>query len=182
MQPTIEPGDTVRIELGEPSLVAADRRSTVVLNRGDIAAFVTPRWPNAVIVFRLIGLPGETVSVFDEEVLINGTPLLHEDAGSAPSEPSYYVENPAPNWQPYNDARFVLETLPNGISYRTLHQRREPDNSFRSRQRRSRRDFVIPNDNLFLLGDSRDVANDSRFEVGMVPLSQVVGKMVDDRT
>ncbi|HRQ36344.1 MAG TPA: signal peptidase I [Chloroflexota bacterium] len=53
--------------------------STSLPQRGDIVLFDPPHNPNPDILFlsRIIGLPGETVEVWDEGVFVNGT-LLNE--------------------------------------------------------------------------------------------------------
>ncbi|MEZ5958426.1 MAG: signal peptidase I [Hyphomonadaceae bacterium] len=179
MQPTIQPGDRVRVRLGEATLGVADGNGLVQVNRGDCVAFVAPVWSDAIVIFRVIGLPGETILSIDQQgVLIDGVSIVREDAGPAPSDPSYYIDNPAPGpWREYEDARFVRESLPNGVSFLTLHTR--PPGSFAARPARS--PVVVPNDNVLVLGDARDNANDSRFELGMLPLSQVVGKVVSEQ-
>lgn len=179
MQPTIQPNDRVRVRLGEATLGIANRGGTVQIGRGDCVAFSASVWSNAIVIFRVIGLPGETVLTIDQQgALIDGVPILREDVGPAPSDPSYYMDNPAPGrWREFEGARLVRESLPNNVSFLTLHTR--PPGSFAGRPARS--PVVVPNDHLFLLGDARDNANDSRFELGMVPLSQVIGKVVDER-
>lgn len=43
--------------------------------RGDIVVFLYPRDPRQTFVKRIIGLPGETVSIKDGDVCVNGNPL-----------------------------------------------------------------------------------------------------------
>jgi signal peptidase I len=84
MQPTIQPGDRVR---------ATDAIGMVQIDRGDCVAFVAPVWSDAIVIFRVIGLPGETILTIDQQgVVIDGVPILREDAGAAPSDPSYYMD------------------------------------------------------------------------------------------
>ena len=179
MLPTIQSGDVVRVALGRAKIGGVGEPGVVQLQRGDLVAFAAPVWSNAIVIFRLMGLPGETITVIDEEgAFIDGVAIEREDAGPAPSDPAYYFDNPAPGpWPELRDACFVRESLPNGISFLTLHQR--PRGSYPSHPRRSPVD--VPPDNIFLLGDCRDNANDSRFELGMVPLAQVIGKVVSGR-
>lgn len=176
MQPTIQIGDRVRVRLGGATLGAADGNAMVQVDRGDCVAFVAPIWSDAIVIFRVIALPGETILTIDQQgVVIDGVSILREDAGPAPSDPSYYMDNPAPGpLREYENARFVRESLPNGVSFLTLHTR--PPGSFAARPARS--PVVVPHDNLLVLGDARHNANDSRFELGMLPLSQVIGKVI----
>ena len=164
--------------MGEATLRAENSDGMVQVVRGDCVAFVAPIWSDAIVIFRVIALPGETIGTIDQEgVLIDGVLILREDAGPAPSDPSYYMDNPAPRrWREFENARLVRESLPGGVSFLTLHTR--PPGSFASRPARS--PVVVPNGHVFLLGDARDNANDSRFELGMLPLSQVIGKVVSE--
>lgn len=55
------------------------------IKRGDIIVFRYPRQPEIDFVKRVIGLPGETVSIEDKKVFVNGTRLVepyvvHDDA------------------------------------------------------------------------------------------------------
>lgn len=87
MQPTIQPGDRVRVRLGGATLGATDAIGMVQIDRGDCVAFVAPVWSDAIVIFRVIGLPGETILTIDQQgVVIDGVPILREDAGAAPSD------------------------------------------------------------------------------------------------
>jgi hypothetical protein len=61
------------------------------------------------------------------------------------------------------------ETLPNGVSYTTLdlNPNSPGDNT---------REFVVPEGHYFMMGDNRDNSQDSRFEVGFVPLENFIGR------
>ena len=61
------------------------------------------------------------------------------------------------------------ETLPNGVSYTTLDlsPNSPGDNT---------REFVVPEGHYFMMGDNRDNSQDSRFEVGYVPLENFIGR------
>lgn len=79
MAPTLKPGDQYLINL------RAYRRHPP--QRGDIIVF-QPRGEDAPLVKRVIGLPGETVTVLEGRVYINGQPLY---------EP-YLAEEPIAEW------------------------------------------------------------------------------------
>jgi hypothetical protein len=71
--------------------------------------------------------------------------------------------------QPGTDVPVYRETLPNGVSYTTLDltPNSPGDNT---------REFVVPEGHYFMMGDNRDNSQDSRFEVGYVPLENFIGR------
>jgi signal peptidase I len=61
----------------EPTLRAGDlleARRTRRFERGDIVVFTHPRYPDMDMVKRVVGLPGEVITLDTGEVLIDGTP------------------------------------------------------------------------------------------------------------
>jgi signal peptidase I len=60
MEPALRPGDVI------------DARPRPELHRGDIVVFPHPRRPQMTMVKRVVGLPGEVVSLDTGEVLIDG--------------------------------------------------------------------------------------------------------------
>lgn len=64
MEPTIPAGSTVTIDYAAYQAVQPERF--------DIVAFHPDEWPTSIFIFRVIGLPGETVTLTDAAVLIDG--------------------------------------------------------------------------------------------------------------
>lgn len=118
MNPTLQDGEYILVnrlayKIGSPV-------------RGDIVVFSFPMDPKQDLIKRVIGLPGETISVQDGKVLVNSVPL---------NEP--YIAAPPI----YNNT------------------------------------WVVPEGQLFVLGDNRNESKDSH-EWGMLPVENVVGRAI----
>lgn len=127
--------------------------------RGDIAVFKYPPNPNVDYIKRVIGLPGDKIQIREGIVYINDVAVQRERA------PENYIDDangvgPIP---------VFIETLPNGVSYRTLdvNPRSLGDNT---------RVFEVPDGHYFMMGDNRDNSSDSRFDTGFVPIENFVGR------
>jgi signal peptidase I len=143
-----------------------DRYLGTLPKRGDVVVF---RWPgdrSQVWVKRVIGLPGDHVSLQDGRVSINGTPveLKSDGNGEAKTEDGGLV----------TAARFI-ETLPGNRAHTIFKLTRNGalDNI---------PDTVVPPDHLFVMGDNRDNSADSRVPlaeggVGMLPVANLVGRV-----
>lgn len=81
MQPTLSPGDY---------LIAA---ATTAPRRGDIVVFPDPSRPDRDLVKRVIGLPGETVTIESGQVAIDGQ-ILAEAWADGPTLPDGQWTNP----------------------------------------------------------------------------------------
>ena len=149
--------------LGDYAVMAPAYASGEAPERGDVVAFRDPRDPATVQMFRVIGLPGDTVRLVDGIVEINGLPVTRERIGDTMIDFGY--ETIA--------ARAWHETLPNGAGYDTLDT--EADGFLDNTP-----DFVVPPGHYFVLGDNRDNANDSRGVyggMGFVPAANLLGRM-----
>ena len=118
MNPTLQDGEYILVnrlayKIGNPV-------------RGDIVVFSFPMDPKQDLIKRVIGLPGESITVQDGKVMINGIPL----------EEPYIAAPPI-----YNDT------------------------------------WVVPEGQLFVLGDNRNESKDSH-EWGFLPLENVVGRAI----
>jgi len=128
--------------------------------RGDVAVFKLPSEPRLDYIKRVIGLPGDTVQMRDGALFLNGEPVEREAIGTIDDVDITEQNQPV---------RVFRETLPNGVSYRTLDvtQGTVGDDT---------REFVVPEGHYFMLGDNRDNSADSRFNVGYVPHENLVGR------
>ncbi|MCR9120834.1 MAG: signal peptidase I [Phyllobacteriaceae bacterium] len=128
--------------------------------RGDVAVFKLPSNPRLDYIKRVIGLPGDTVQMRDGALFLNGEAVEREAIGTIDDVDITEQQRPV---------RVYRETLPNGVSYRTLDvtQGTVGDDT---------REFVVPEGHYFMLGDNRDNSADSRFNVGFVPAENLVGR------
>ncbi len=128
--------------------------------RGDVIVFRLPQHPETDYIKRLVGLPGDRVQMISGVLHINGQPVPKVPDGSFTSD---YSRDPASN------APVFRETFDNGVTFDTLDQSPigQGDNT---------REFVVPEDHYFFMGDNRDNSLDSRFDVGYVPAENLVGR------
>jgi signal peptidase I len=115
--------------------------------RGDIAIFVYPNNRTQYYIKRIIGLPGDRISIRDQQVFVNSRPLTK-------GQPVVIGETNVITEQAGNTAYKVQWTG----SYNKITEA-----------------FVVPNGEVFVLGDNRSNSKDSR-HFGTVPLRDVVGK------
>lgn len=131
--------------------------------RGDVIAFVDPRDSATVHVFRVVGLPGDTVRLDAGMVVLNGAPVAREAIGEVAVDFGYELQS----------AELWRETLPGGTVFDTLDT--EPDGFLDNTP-----EFTVPPGHSFVLGDNRDNANDSRGVyggIGYVPAENVLGRI-----
>lgn len=160
--------------------------------RGDVVVFKAPPTQRQDYIKRVIGLPGDLVQVKGGTVYLNGeaVPKKRIDDLELPItqnmiESARRENGASPCYRPSFEARAVdgtpvcrypqfRETLPNGKSYNVLDLEHSiADNT---------EVFVVPEGQLFLMGDNRDRSADSRFPavdgagIGFVPEQNLVGK------
>jgi signal peptidase I len=119
--------------------------------RGDVITFRVPGKPGQNWVKRVIGLPGDIVEVHDNEVIINGRKLERDRVPAS--------EAPAPV-----DGEMFEESNA-GRRYRILIGKEKSADQAKT---------TVPDGSCFVLGDHRDLSEDSR-AFGPVPLSGIIG-------
>lgn len=128
--------------------------------RGDVVVFKFPPDPSLDYIKRVIGLPGDRIQVREGQLYINGEPVERVQVGQIDNPDVTEMARPVDVYR---------ETLPNGVSYETLDL---SPNSIGD----NTREFVVPADHYFMMGDNRDNSTDSRFSVGYVPEENLVGR------
>jgi len=125
------------------------------IRRGDIVVFHYPLDPSQYFVKRVIGLPGDRIRLVRRRVFIDGKPLV---------EPYVIYQSPYPD--------FYRDNFPAGDSiaahvgtkwYDEMRKLVEDD------------ELIVPAGNYFVMGDNRDISDDSRYW-GFVPRENIVGR------
>jgi len=165
MNPTIVEGDRILVDkaaygLRVPFTTLRLTRGTDP-QRGDIVIFPSPE-DGSTLVKRVVGLPGETVEMRDETLLIDGTAVDYaaiDEPGAADAElpqatraqrREYYAEK-------FAERPHSIMLLPARAALRSFGPVRVPEGQY------------------LMLGDSRDNSKDSRF-TGFVPRETIVGR------
>ena len=112
------------------------------VRRGDVLVFDPPHEPDLKLVKRLIGVPGDTVSMKDGVLTINGR--LQDEPYIKHVDPAGDDPHPWMTWQ----TEYLVDSVPSA-TYRPTRDNWGP--------------LVIPEDRYFMLGDNRDTSLDSRY-------------------
>ncbi len=154
MQPTLLDGDKVwvnklaydvKIPFTEISLAQVDDPE-----RGDIVIIDSKRADKR-LVKRIVGLPGDTIYMQNNTLVINGVPADYEVVSRD------------------SNSIIISEALPNMEHQARLSSR------FVNRSTRSYGPTVVPEDQYFVLGDNRDNSADSRV-YSFVPREELIGR------
>jgi signal peptidase I len=161
MKPTIMEGDLVLV-----NKMAYDLKlpfTTLHLaqwgdpHRGDIAVFYSPQ-DGTRLVKRVIGLPGDTIELRSDVLLVNGVAQVYTAADAAPYRREVYEDrNPVIAVEHLGACDHIVMALPGRSALRSFGP------------------LVVPSGHYFMMGDSRDNSFDSRF-FGAVARDRIIGK------
>jgi signal peptidase I len=125
--------------------------------RGDIATFASPA-DGIRLVKRVIGVPGDTVELRANKLFVNGieatTSITSTSMQPLPSGGSVPATLAREN---LSGVEHAIEIIPGAGGLSTFGP------------------FVVPADKFFVMGDNRDMSNDSRY-IGVVPLESFYGR------
>jgi signal peptidase I len=164
MNPTIVEGDRIVVDKNVygwrvpfTTLRLTDGKDP---QRGDIVIFPSPQ-DGTTLVKRVVGLPGDTVQMRDEHLLINDVAVdyARSDAAAADAE--------LPGATAAQAHRYFTEDLAGKAHSIMLLPARPADRSFGP--------VVVPEGHYLVLGDSRDNSKDSRY-IGFVPRASIIGR------
>ena len=128
-------------------------------DRGDVVTFTSPE-DERLLVKRIVGIPGDVISLDDNVLTING-----ERATYTEMDPS---ELPSDVRDPFR-YRFLKESAAGNQRLIMLHEAEYPSNAS------SFGPVTVPEDGYLVLGDNRDNSRDSRF-IGFVDRDRILGR------
>jgi len=167
--PKNESLDYVKRLIGQPGDVIQMKNGRLYIN-GEIVERRDPR-PYIVAVLprslRSVGYYRDNMTIKGNKILVDG----------APANFNYTIEYKSDKMcRTYRgmcgvfDATEYTEVLPNGIEHSIIEytDNGNLDNTV---------EFLVPENHLFFMGDNRDNSNDSRADVGFVPVDNVLGRV-----
>lgn len=130
--------------------------------QGDIVVFKLPSNPHIDYIKRIVALPGDTVQIQNGRLYLNGTLVPRQELG---------YESVTDRFGRTTSMVKYRETLPNGVQHFIYE---ESD----SHPLDNTKEYKVPEDHVFVMGDNRDNSQDSRVEghVGPVPFENLVGR------
>lgn len=160
MLPTLEIGDFilvnkfsygVRLPITHTEVIPVGKPKT-----GDVVVFRYPNDPKTDFIKRLVGVPGDEIEWDNKELSINGVPLAREAVGEYDAHDQHgQVHQTFRLTENLGEVRHDMLIL--------------PGSGGRSGK------MVVPEGHYFVMGDNRDMSNDSRMW-GLVPEENLVGK------
>lgn len=149
--------------------------------RGDVVIFKAPPLDDTDYIKRVIALPGDTVQLVGGVVHLNGKAVEKKRIADfiVPVSPNTRCASSEFEDQDANGTAICRyprfrETLPGGRSYDVLDFGLTPQDDTQP--------VIVPDGDMFLMGDNRDNSQDSRFPaqpgggIGLVPQGNLVGK------
>ena len=163
MNPTIVEGDRILVDKAAYGLRVPFTNVRLTHGgdpqRGDIVIFPSPK-DGTTLVKRVVGLPGDTITLRGERLYINGAALDYASTQSS-------ADAQLPIATRGEQREYFTETLGDAAHAIMVLPRRNAMRSFAP--------VTVPAGQYFMMGDSRDNSIDSRFK-GFVPEENLVGK------
>ncbi len=164
MMPTLRVGDFIFVSKFSYGLrlpvLNAKVMETGEPERGDVVVFRLPSDPSTNYIKRVVGLPGDVVTLEGKQIVVNGEPVPVELTGEA-------VEQECGGF--WFNARVGLESLGDARHQVYLSDQRDRPSPFLGRP--------VPEGQYLVMGDNRDCSRDGRI-IGYIPEGNLVGKAV----
>jgi len=126
--------------------------------RGDVVVFFSPI-DGTRLVKRVVGLPGDTIALKNDVLYLNGVRQQYSSTDSAPFRHDVFEDaNPVVSIEHLEACDHYVLGLPGRGALRNFGP------------------FIVPPDQYFMMGDSRDNSADSRY-IGPVPRGKIVGRV-----
>lgn len=186
-----QPSGSMKPTLHEKQVFFAYRTPLAQIRRGDIVAFQVGPDPQAFWFKRVVGIPGDKVSMRDGDVILNGQRVERRSIGAEPQSPTY---EGAPRSNPWvrstEGPPFASQSKRSGdktvIRYNeqfpgeaTAHQ---VFDSVGDHSLKNVAETRVPSDALYVMGDNRHNSIDSRASSwpltqggGVVPFASIFG-------
>ena len=128
--------------------------------RGDIVVFKTPENNRTDYIKRVIGLPGDKIKILNGQIYINDNLVNRKKLVDFVDTDNNAINKRVRKYKEFFfDLEIeVLDLVDNGIA----------DNT---------KEYKVPENSFFVMGDNRDNSQDSRFStIGFIPYENLVGK------
>ncbi len=150
-EPTVDVGEWV---VGDLEYQTQD------IDYGHLVFYERPN--DEIWIHRVIGLPGDSLRMVDNQLFINGNPCPTRDMDSMQININDLYEHSAIQFE---------ETLPNGHKHLSMRYQ------IPLKSRKSNFDTLVPDAHYYLLGDNRDNSMDSRY-IGPIPEANIKGRIL----
>lgn len=125
--------------------------------RGELVVFKYPDNPDLDYVKRIIAIGGDTISIVDGIVILNGEAVTTTESG--------FTHNQSEDLK----MEILTETMANSRSYNIV--KTDPNSRAANFE-----EVTVPENHFFVMGDNRDNSNDSRYTVGFVRNENLKGR------
>ncbi len=131
--------------------------------RGDVVVFKTPENNRTDYIKRVIGLPGDKIRLLNGQIIINDSKIFKKKIEEFID--TDLSQLPIDNGRRRQYLEFFFDKE---IKVLDLHDNTFADNT---------KEFIVPDNKYFVMGDNRDNSQDSRFStVGFIPSDNIIGK------